>query len=81
MKKKLKKLQLKSETLHRLSGVYLYRVQGGSAGPTCADTCGEPETGTCTYATNALACTSGTVDGSGVGTCDSAFPVCVSNNC
>jgi len=55
VKKKLhKKLQLNSETLR-----YLDHVRGGSAGPTCADTCGEPETGTCTYATNELACGSG----------------------
>ena len=43
MKKKLsKKLRINRETLR-----YLNLVQGGSAGPTCADTCGEPETGGC----------------------------------
>jgi hypothetical protein len=67
VKKKLhKKLQLKSETLR-----YLDQVRGGSAGPTCADTCGEPETGTCTYASNALACAS-----SPGGGCGSTFPTC-----
>jgi hypothetical protein len=64
VKKKLqKKLQLKTETLF-----YLGRVSGGSAGPTCADTCGEPETGGW-YATNALACPTG-------GGCGSTFPGC-----
>jgi len=54
VKKKLhKKLQIKSETLR-----YLDRAWGGSAADTCYDTCGEPETGTCTYASNALACAS-----------------------
>ena len=69
MKKKLhEKLRLKSETLR-----YLDRVWGGSAAPTCADTCDEPPTGGCTWdAFGPLACAS---DPAGTG-CNSTFPLC-----
>jgi len=64
-KKLQRKLQLKSETL-----LYLDTAWGGSAAATCADTCGEPETGGW-YATGALACAS-----SPGGGCGSTFPGC-----
>jgi hypothetical protein len=77
VRKKLnKKLTLRIETLRHLSS--LSYVHGGTLN-TRADTCTEPETGTCTYATNELAC--GSADTSGYLGCNSAYPVCVSNNC
>jgi hypothetical protein len=66
VKKKLhKKLQLKSETLR-----YLDHVRGGSAGPTCADTCSEPP-----GEPSVNGCTSGALPCATQG-CGSGYPNC-----